>query len=241
MNYLDSVSDFFKSPKWMINLLLGGLCTFIPIIGPMVVLGWLISGFWGRPNPVPETFPDFDFAHFGKWLERGLWPMLVALVASVGMYLVFMIPMVVIISSVGAFASAGGRIGSENARLLGGVGVLAIIGMEVLMMLFMILVLKPLMLRASLTQDFAQAFDLHFIRRFISLTWVELLLSTLFAMLVSCFLALLGLLAFCVGIFLVPGITYFMMSHLDQQLYHLYVRRGGEPILVSPKLSEAAG
>jgi hypothetical protein len=38
----------------------------------MVVLGWLITGFWARQDQNFETFPDFDFSHFGKYLERGL-------------------------------------------------------------------------------------------------------------------------------------------------------------------------
>ena len=77
MDYIASISDFFKSPKWMMNLLLGGVCVLIPIVGPIVVLGWLITGFWARRDENFETFPDFDFSHFGKYLERGLWPFLV--------------------------------------------------------------------------------------------------------------------------------------------------------------------
>ena len=66
----------------MMNLLLGGVCGLIPIIGPMVVFGWLITGFWARQDENFETFPDFDFSHFGKYLERGLWPILVAFVVT---------------------------------------------------------------------------------------------------------------------------------------------------------------
>ena len=76
MNYTASVGDYFKSPKWMMNTLLGGVCVFIPLIGPIVIKGWLITGFWGRDDERPETFPDFDFNNFGKYLERGLWPFL---------------------------------------------------------------------------------------------------------------------------------------------------------------------
>jgi len=241
MNYLDSIADFFKSPKWMTNLLLAGVCAFIPIVGPMVVYGWLITGFWSRPRSRPETFPPFDFAHFGKWLERGLWPMLIALVTGMGISLVFMIPMGVLMALGGAFAGTGGRIRPETVRFLGSAGLIAMIALQAVVMVLMILILKPLMLRASLTQDFVQAFNLRFLRRFVALTWVELLLSSLFAALASWLLMLVGLLAFCVGVVLVPGITYFMMNHLDRQLYHLYLSRGGEPVPISPKLNEVAG
>ena len=92
MNYTASVSDYFKSPKWMMNTLLAGVCVFIPLVGQMVVKGWLITGFWGRDDERPETFPDFDFNNFGKYLERGLWPFLVTLVSS----LVFTVPLLVV-------------------------------------------------------------------------------------------------------------------------------------------------
>ena len=82
MNYTDSISDFFKSPHWAMNMVFGGLCMLIPIIGPIVLLGWLVTGFWGRQDQSYETFPAFDFSHFGKYLERGLWPFLVLFVAS---------------------------------------------------------------------------------------------------------------------------------------------------------------
>src|ERR1700704_4458903 len=90
MNYVGSISDFFKSPHWMMNMLLGGVCVLIPIIGPIVVLGWLITGFWARQDQSFETFPAFDFSHFVKYLERGLWPFLVALVTSMAFCIVLL-------------------------------------------------------------------------------------------------------------------------------------------------------
>src|ERR1041384_701612 len=82
MNYTASISDYFKSPKWMMNTLLAGICVFIPLVGQIVIKGWLITGFWGRDENRPETFPDFDFNNFGKYLERGLWPFLVSLASG---------------------------------------------------------------------------------------------------------------------------------------------------------------
>lgn len=54
------------------NTLLAGVCVLIPIVGQIVVKGWLLTGFWGRDDERPEAFPDFDFNNFGKYLERGL-------------------------------------------------------------------------------------------------------------------------------------------------------------------------
>lgn len=37
-----------------------------------------------------EIFPDFDFSHFGKYLEHGLWPFLVAFVVSMAVTIVLL-------------------------------------------------------------------------------------------------------------------------------------------------------
>jgi hypothetical protein len=235
MNYIESVTDFFKSPKWMMNMLFAGICCFIPIVGPMVVLGWLITGFWCRPNGTPESFPEFDFSNFVKWLERGLWPMLTALVTSFALYFVFMIPMIIVMTVLGAGA---GNNHNSGGGLMAALMALVMLGMELLMILAMVFLMKPIMLKATLTQDFAKAFDFAFIKRFVSLTWIELIVSTLFLGVVSFALMLCGMIAFCVGILLVPGVIYFAMAHMDRQLYNLYLSRGGEPIELSPKLND---
>lgn len=83
MHYNASVTDFFKSPKWGMNLLLGGVAMLIPMIGPLVLGGWHVAGFWARGNDEdPARFPPFDFQYSGKYLERSLWPFLVNLAAS---------------------------------------------------------------------------------------------------------------------------------------------------------------
>ncbi len=149
--------------------------------------------------------------------------------------------MFVVMGLAGVAAGAGAEHGPRGLGLLGALGTLVILEMEAVMILIILVVLKPRMLRTSLTQDFVKAFDLGFIRQFISLTWIELLLSALFTCVASWFLGLAGLLALCVGFLLVPGLIYFMIAHLDQQLYRLYLSRGGEPIPLSPKLTGTVG
>ena len=239
MNYSDSISDFFKSPKWMMNLLLGGVCVLIPIVGPIVVLGWLITGFWARQDQRFETFPDFDFSHFGKYLERGLWPFLVAFVVSMAISIVMvpvawvlMIPMILV----------GGASSGQEASAAGCVGILSLILMMLVwavLIVGMMLVLVPLKIRASLTQDFAKSFDLGFLKRFVALTWKEMVLSSLFVVATGALFICLGLILFCVGAYFATVLTYFSWTHLHKQLYALYLSRGGEPIPMSPKLVES--
>jgi Protein of unknown function (DUF4013) len=241
VNYTASVSDFFKSPKWMMNLLLGGVCVLIPIVGPIVILGWLITGFWARQDENFETFPDFDFSHFGKYLERGLWPFLVAFVTSMAISIVMvplawvlMIPMMLI----GGLSSGGHEANASSC-----LGVIAMILMMLawaVVILALMLVLVPLKIRASLTQDFAKSFDIGFVKRFLALTWKEIVLSSLFVMMTSVVFVCLGMIVFCVGMYFALVLVYFSWTHLHKQLYMLYLSRGGEPVPLSPKLNDDA-
>jgi hypothetical protein len=237
MNYTASVSDFFKPPKWMTNLLLAGVCVFIPFIGQIVIKGWLITGFWGRDDERPETFPEFDFSNFGKYLERGLWPFLVTLVTSLVLGMacaVFFVPVALISSALTA-----GSHGHENG-CVGAVIAIFMIFFYMVMFVAIMFVLTPLMLRASITQDFGQAFNFTFVKRFVSLVWKEILFSSLFAMVAGMALMCIGAVALCVGAYFALVPAYFCLMHLHKQLYRLYLSRGGEPIPVSPKLRDFA-
>ena len=61
-------------------------------------------------------------------------------------------------------------------------------------------------------------------------------MATVFLWFASMALALVGLMALCVGIYFVSGPIYFAMAHLDRQLYLLFLERGGDALEISPKL-----
>lgn len=239
MNYTASFSDFFRSPKWMMNLLLGGVCVLIPIVGPIVVLGWLITGFWARQDESFDTFPDFDFSNFGKYLERGVWPFLVTFVVGAGISIV-LVPLVWILM-IPAMLIGGGLSSGGDPNLGGCLGVVITMVMMLVWavaIVAMMLVLVPLKIRACLTQDFAKSFDLAFVKQFVALTWKELVLSSLFIVAASIVLPLLGMLVFCVGVYFAAVLIYFSWTHLNKQLYQLYLSRGGEPVPISPNLND---
>lgn len=239
MNYMASITDFFKSPKWVMNLLFSGLCVLstmvIPILGALVLVGWLVTGFWMRKDDRFETFPDFDFKYFGDYLQRGLWPCLVCIVAGmvigIVMWILIMIPMFVL------GMIAGGSNGNGSGILGALVGLISI-GLYGVLFVAMSEIMLPLALRAVLMQDFVAAFNVAFIKRFVGLMWKEVLISSLFMMVATFVLGFAGMIAVCVGIFPAIGLTYFAWMHLSKQLYQIYLSRGGEPIPVSPKLTE---
>lgn len=237
MNYPASVSDYFKSPKWMMNLLLGGACVLIPVIGPIVLKGWLVTGFWaGDQEKRPEQFPEFDFNNFTKYLERGLWPFLVTMVATISIsMLIGMIVLVIMMLS--ALLVPHQSHGSEGGAIAAILILLAAVAYVVLAVGMMVL-LTPLTVRASITQDFGSAFNFTFIKRFLALTWKESIFASLFLIVAGIALTVTGALIFCIGMYFSVAVVYFCGEHLHKQLYRLYLSRDGDPVPVSPKLME---
>jgi hypothetical protein len=91
--------------------MLGAVATLIPVVGPVVLTGWLATIFWARGDrDAPADFPPFDFQYFGKYLERGLWPFLVSLVASLVLVPVTMIvvfPVIFMSGLIGSNSDSG--------------------------------------------------------------------------------------------------------------------------------------
>lgn len=239
MNYSASITDFFRTPKWLPNLLWGALCMLIPIVGPIVMVGWHSTAMFGRREPHDfENYPAFSFDDFGKHLERGVWPFLVNLAASFVMvpvaWILTALPMGVGIAMTAATADKNSQ--EPPVWLFAGMGVMMLFFFLVAIPTFM-LVVRPLLIRAAMTQDFAQAFNFKFIKDFTARTWLEQLVCGIFFMVATMVVMIAGMLVFCVGMYASAGLTIFMMWHLDRQLYDLYLARGGEPVPVSPKLS----
>jgi hypothetical protein len=150
---------------------------------------------------------------------RGLWPFLVGLVCGLGMS-------VVIGVLFGIAGIAGAVAGDDIGALVSG---LALLATAVIATVFVIAI-QPMLLRAALTLDFGQAFQMEWNKDFLRKTWLEMLLGFLFLWVASMVLAPIGLLACCVGIFLVGPTLLLAKANLLYQVYATYLSRGGTPI-----------
>jgi hypothetical protein len=235
MKYHQSVSDFFRIPRWKMNLLLGGVAMLIPLLGQIVLAGWQIGCLWGRgDDDEPARFPPFDFQFFIKYLERGMWPFLVQLVASFVLVPVIMAVMVVVGLMAGFFGAHHG----QPSNLAVGALIAGAMCVPLLLMVGFNLVLTPLMVRATITQDFAKAFDPGFVKGFLSRVWREILLAMLYLLCLGLCLMVLAVVTCYVGAFFAAPVVIFSWHHLQRQLYQLYLSRGGAPVPVSHKLSD---
>ena len=241
MNYTASVFDFFKSPKWGMNMLYGGICILIPIIGPIVLMGWHVGGMYGRSNWRDfEGYPLFDFGKFGQMMERGVWPFLVQLVMGLVMVPVLllvmggpMMGMMAVLPEPNRNSATPDSIPPEMLAMLG----LMILG-YVCVVGLMVLVSKPLMIRAAMVQDFGKSFSWAFMKSFIAKTWLQQIASLVFVIFAAMVLMMIGMVACFIGMYFTMSIIFFAQWHLDRQLYELYLARGGEPVEVSAKIRD---
>lgn len=73
----------FERSGGFVNLLLITVCQFIPVVGPIVLLGYRAEVSVALDNdPNMLRHPKFDFNRFGEYLSRGVWPFLIALIMS---------------------------------------------------------------------------------------------------------------------------------------------------------------
>lgn len=234
MRYVAAITDFFKSRKWGMNLLLGSVSLLIPIVGPILLSGWHVTLLWARgDDEEPANYPPFDFQFFGKYLDRGLWPFLVSLASSMVLVPVFMILMIgpLLLAGFPEFKSEHGD-GPPVLLLVSMFGIYPVI------IFAFQLVLVPLVLRATIMQNFASAFDLGFAKRFLSLMWSELLVSMIFMFGVGLCLMVITVITCYIGGLLLAPVFIFGWHHLQKQLYQLYLARGGEAVPPSPKLRD---
>lgn len=234
MNYNQSISDFFKIPKWGTSLMFGALAVLIPVVGPLVLTGWHVTIFWARGDKDdPAGFPPFDFQNFGKYLERGLWPFLVSLVASL-----VLVPLVMIL----VFPLFFFAIIAESERGSGAAFGWMIAAMFVIQFALMIayhFVVTPLMIRATITQDFKASFNLAFTRDFLSKMWREIITCMFFMFGLGICMMVITIITCYIGMFFAMPLVFFSWHHLQKQIYQLYLVRGGLAVPLSFKLLDA--
>ena len=228
----------FNSENWFVDILLATVCLFIPIVGPIVLLGYeieLIQGWLKRPGQPHEKL---DFGRFMDYLKSGVWPFVAALIGqliAVPLTMVFMIPFFCLFFGSSAF------LGDSDTEAI---GVLCMIFSFVLLFVGVILVnvltmcfLTPMMVGAGLAGEVGPAVDFGYIKDFLAKTWKEMMKAYLLYMVVGMFLSMLGYCALFVGLYFVMAWMSISWAHLQFQAYSLYLARGGKPIQPKPQMA----
>lgn len=238
--YLRAYNYIFENPNWINTVLMWSLCAlvagFIPILPYLLIIGHMFEMIESLYLTRGTRYPDFDFNRFSEYLGRGIWPLLIGIIAFIPLLIVIYGGMIGVVFAAAAAAAAGGdELGPVLAVIVGLLGFIVVMGI-VMGISFLIL---PIGLRAGLQQDFGAAFDFGWATDFIKKTWVEMFLSMLFLNLTGVLLQFIGLLALCVGIYPAMALVMMAQAYMLYQLYALYLSRGGTPIPLKPQYPAA--
>lgn len=229
INFREACVDLFQSGKGWMNLLLLSVCMLIPLVGPVVAIGFILRRFGRRLSGQPDE--DFDFGCFVEYLKMGLWPFLASLVASlvlVPLVLLVNLPTVLLISFVINQYP-------DNVLLIALVFIVGSV-FYMLTLLLIMLVNLPIQLSAGLAMDFAAGFRKDFILSYVRKVGVSLLGWCLLLTLISIPLVFVGYLALLVGAYVVMTWLQYVSWHLTFQHYQLYLHRGGTTLPIHPTL-----
>ncbi|OAI40503.1 hypothetical protein AYO40_00805 [Planctomycetaceae bacterium SCGC AG-212-D15] len=252
MQYFAAYRFIFWNPKWLIIILIGCLCMLIPVVGIIVFIGYLfeIIEFFHRrceeekvPTVQPAddaiqtgrgpmtddareaAYPDFDVNRLSDYLMRGLWPVLVNVVAS--LLILFALGIFFFVSLILIRVAADNNVGGLVIGITIGVMVVAYFAL----ILVWSIVQVPIYLRAGLGRDFASAFSVRFFKDFLRRVGKELILAQLFLFAGSLVLTLAGLVACYFGLYPATVVMIMATHYMDFELYELYLERGGTAIV----------
>ena len=182
---------------------------------------------WRRP---PAEWPVFDFALFATYLQRGVWPFLVALVGGLVMAPVMLLCLLPVFLTV-AIANDNDANGAVVA-----LAVLFSVALILVLAVVANVLLLPFTLRGYALQDFKAAFSFSWARDFLRRNWKDIALVILFSIPVGLILALGGYVMVFIGVYFTISLAIFSSSHLTRQLLDLHVQRGGEALAPAPSL-----
>src|SRR5689334_2624813 len=76
MNYFGAFQMVHRNPDWFVNTLLMFVCAIIPVIGSIVLNGYIYETVEILHRTNGNYYPKFDFNRFVEYLLRGVGPFL---------------------------------------------------------------------------------------------------------------------------------------------------------------------
>jgi hypothetical protein len=219
IQYMRAYKFVFAKPNWFGNLLMATLCNLIPVVGGLVVWGYMFEVVEALHREGDEDYPNFDFGRFGKNLMRGLWPFLLFLIVFVPLIiLVQVVNMIVVMVAFSVLKDSAGLI-TLPFNLL-----------TFLIVFLVALAMVPAFLRVGLSQQLALGETISFVRDFLKRVGLQLVLAQLFLAVMGALVGFVGVLACCVGLIPATILNFLAQHHMMYQLYEVYLDRGGQPV-----------
>jgi hypothetical protein len=211
MRYLRSYRFLFDNAYWAINLLAATLCQAIPVVGAMVFTGYAFEMIEAIERGGDRDCPTFDRDRVRPYLWRGLWPVIVQLIALLPILLIAWIVVMVLMAVIAGEPqrdTTGARIGLAT---LAPAGLLAIGLLSV--------PLAPMTLFVGLRQEVSGTM-LAFTHDFLQRVGRETCFAQLFITLTGGSLVVFGAFLVCVPVFPALAIVHFAQYHLLSGPFH---------------------
>jgi len=212
------------------NLLWCALSQLVPILGPIAFLGYQFEIVKTLEQKPDSDYPDVDVNQCVDYFKRGVWPFLAMLCVALPVSMIMSVIVIVAMLIAMAMIAPNAR---NNPELAAALGVLVYVVMLLVMILLSFLIqiiVLPVSIRAGLSQDFGKAFDVSWIKSFISKMWREILLTSLFMFATSIPIGIAGYAVCCVGLYPAIALISLAYTHFYAQLYKQFLARGGEPV-----------
>ncbi len=255
MRYWQSYRFVFNNPNWLTNLLLASVCLLIPIVGQIVLIGYLFEVIDSllRRSPLDggRIVNDSDDEAFGEQVMDALpanddypsaqYPDFVFnrfadyLMRGIWPFLMRLIIGMAVGFPAGFVLFVGLMVGGIASRASNSPWpIIVMYGLfwlfYVVAMLIVSILSIPLYLRAGLSSDFSAAVSMTFFRDFVKRVGKEVVLAELFLAATGTLVTIGGLLLCYVGVFPAAVLLMYASHQLEYQLYELYLKRGGMPV-----------
>lgn len=185
MNELsDSIAWPSRDPDWVRKVLLTGLILLIPVVGVIVLFGWMLAALDNLRADRP-VLPEAGFSYFGR---------------GVNLFLVYLVYLVALLAAFGVLFGGGLAValGSSDATSLLGVA-LILLGYAVLLVAGLALnLVAPAIVVATERGGIAGGLNVVGVIRLVGLDWEESMRAGLFA-LVASLIGSIGAIACLVG------------------------------------------
>jgi hypothetical protein len=222
MNISEALNFAFGHPNWMVNCILIGVVNLIPILGPIVTLGYLYDDYTAHLQHGTPSPSEFKIEKFMDYLQRGIGAFLAVLLVSLATGFLAIL-------CVAPFLISGLLVMKESNEL----GVTLFIMGEcfgILVNIILGMLTAPIVLRVGISNKFEEISNIKWAIAMTRMVWPQMILGAIAAALVGFVAGPVGVLMCCVGIIPVIGFISYFHFHLQRQWYEIYVTKGGEPI-----------
>lgn len=230
LDYWKGFKLLFEDANIWINLALGSLFILIPIVGPIMLMGWQAEIFRRLHTKTEPFLPKLDFSDLAYYLSRGIYPFLVSLVLIIPMIFIILISLGILAALYPLMIHQGHVVSVPLALTF--IGVILLIA--VVLFIFLFVITNAGVTRAYLTQNFGKSFQFGEIFSYGRATWGNVTKAICVYVPISFVFLIAGMIMLYVGIYPASVIMNVAWVYIAWQIYEIYLEQGGKEIPMEP-------